>query len=208
VLCDASASLDFGQPTKLDTAKRLAAAVGYMALATSERAQLVVGSGSGAVVHPIERGRGGLPGFLRRLEGLEASGALELAGALDALAARASRAGLLVVISDFLDPGPWRAALSRAVAAGHELVLVQVLAKEELAPPHDGDCAFEDAETGAIVELVLDAASLEAYEARLFGLLHELAGFAKRHGATYVRMTSDEPLEPVLRRLVARTVDR
>jgi hypothetical protein len=179
-----------------------------MALASSERAQLVVGAATRVVVHPTERGRSGLPAFLRRLEALEPSGAFDLAAALDSLAARTSRAGLLVLISDFLDPGPWRAALSRAVATGHELVLVQILAAEELEPPHEGDCAFEDAETGALVELVLDSVSLEAYEARLLGLFRDLADFARRHGASYVRMTSDDPLEPVLRRLVARAVDR
>lgn len=42
IVCDASLSLGFGEPLKLDTAKKLAAAVGYMTLARSERAQLFI----------------------------------------------------------------------------------------------------------------------------------------------------------------------
>jgi len=41
LVCDASASLGYGEPPKLDTARRLAAAIGYMTLARSERAQLM-----------------------------------------------------------------------------------------------------------------------------------------------------------------------
>lgn len=208
IFCDTSASLEFGTPPKIEVAKRIASAVGYMALASSERAQVVVGGRDGVRAHAPERGRGGLPGLLRTLAALEPAGKLDLAAGIEALVARVSRPGLLVVVSDFFDSGPWRDALSRAVAAGHDVALVQVLAAEELYPAMEGDFAFEDCETGAVVELVVDGTSLEAYERRLRELFHELASFARRHGASYVRAMSDEPLEPVVRRLVARAVDR
>jgi len=48
VVCDASASLDYGEPRKIDVARRISAAIGYLALARSERAQLFV-SGEGLV---------------------------------------------------------------------------------------------------------------------------------------------------------------
>ena len=70
---------------------------------------------------------------------------------------RSPRPGLLVVLSDFLDPGAFETALVRAAAAGHDVALVQVLAAEEVEPPLDGDYALEDAETGALVEVTIDA---------------------------------------------------
>jgi hypothetical protein len=111
------------------------------------------------------------------------------------------------VFSDFFDAGPWFASLSRAVAAGHEVRLVQVLSKEDVTPSFEGDVALEDAETGDLVELVTDAATLEAYARRLAGLAFELRAWARRHGAGYVLARSDEPLEPVVRRIVARAID-
>lgn len=205
VMVDVSASMEHGG--KLEVARKLAAALGYMALASSERAQ-VVAAGEGLSRMPTpSRGRAGLVPFLRELDGLAAQGRTNLAKAIDDLVRRSARPGLLVLLSDFFDGGPVLDALGRARAAGHDLALVQVLAKDELEPAWEGDFALEDAETGALVDLTLDATALEAYAARLAGLFEELRASAKRLGAAYVRARTDEPLEPTLRRLVARSVD-
>jgi uncharacterized protein (DUF58 family) len=206
LVCDASASLGHGDPPKLDTARRLAAAVGYMTLAQSERAQLLVAADA-TREHPPVRGRGGLPALLRALSAVEARGGTDLARAVDAVVQKSLRPGMLVVVSDFFDPGPVTAALGRAVKAGHDVALVQVVAPDEIEPSFEGDWALEDAETGALVEVTMDAAALAAYAQRFAGLCEELRSFARKLGAVYVRARTDEPLEAVVRRLVARSVD-
>ncbi len=207
LVCDASASLGQGEPPKLDTARRLAAAVGYMTLARSERAQLFVAGAGVAREHAPVRGRGGLPALLRALDGVQAKGGTDLARAVDAVVQRSARPGMLLAVSDFFDPGPVTAALARAAHAGHDVALAQVVAPDEIEPDLSGDWALEDAETGAVVEVTMDAAALEAYVLRFAGLCEELRAFARKHGAAYVRVRTDEPLEGALRRLVARSVD-
>lgn len=207
IVCDASASLDFGEPTKLDAARRLAAAIGYMTLARSERAQLFVAGDGIAREHPPVRGRAGLAALLRSLDGVKAAGGTHLARAIDAVVRQSARPGLLCVLSDFFDPGPVTAALGRAAQAGHDVAAVQVVAAEELAPGLEGDLTLEDAETGALVDVTMDAAALAAYAARFAGLCEALRAWARRHGATYVRARSDEPLEGAVRRFVSRSVD-
>ena len=207
LVCDASASLGHGEPSKLDVARRLAAAVGYLTLARSERAQVFVAGVGVAREHPPVRGRAGLPGLLRALDGIDAGGGTDLARAVDAVVQRSARPGLLLVLSDFFDPGPVIAALGRAVNAGHDVVLAQVIAPDEIEPSFEGDWALTDSETGAVVEVTVDAASLAAYARSFAGLCEELRAFARRHGAAYVRARTDEPLSSVVRRLVARSVD-
>jgi uncharacterized protein (DUF58 family) len=207
LVVDASASLDAGVPSKMDAAKRLAAAIGYMALAGSERTQVMAaGEGLTRAFDPA-RGKAALPKLLRDLDGIAPKGGTDLARAIDAVVQRAGRPGMLVVISDFLDSGPFDLALGRAAAAGHDVALLQVLAEEELHPPYEGDIAFEDAETGAVVEVTLDDAALAAYTARLNGLIFGLRALAKRHGAPYVRASTREPSLGVVRRFVGRSVD-
>ncbi len=207
LVCDASASLDHGEPRKLDVARRLAAAVGYLTLARSERAQLV-GAGAGVErEHPPVRGRAGLPELLRALSAIQGKGDTDLARAVDAVVRRSPRPGMLLVVSDFFDPGPVTTAAARAVQAGHDVVLAQVVAPDEIAPAFEGDWALEDAETGAVVEVTMDAAALAAYERRFSALCNALRAFARKHGAAYVRVRTDEPLEDAVRRLVARSVD-
>lgn len=77
LLIDTSASLQFGAPSKLDLAQRLAAGIGYMALAGSQRAQVIVTrpwatepqgqQGQAALFFPPRRGRETLPALLRDL---------------------------------------------------------------------------------------------------------------------------------------------
>src|SRR5450631_3359167 len=68
LLLDSSASLDMGEPNKLETAKRLAAAIGYMALASSERTQVLAASEGLSHVSEPTRGRAALHKLLRELE--------------------------------------------------------------------------------------------------------------------------------------------
>lgn len=207
LLVDSSASIDFGTPSKLEVARKTAAAIGYMILAGSQRAQLVSVGNSIKSMSKAVRGKGGVPGLLKALDTIVCDGETDLSSSIDAVIQRSARAGLLVVISDFLDPGPLMLALSRAKSAGHDLALVQVLSPQEMHPDYEGDWTLEDAETGATVDITMDPQAIQAYILRLAGLCEELRSFSRKHGATYVRTITTEPLEAVIRRFVARTVD-
>lgn len=207
VVCDASASMELGEPTKLETARRLSAAIGYLTLARSERAQLVVGGEGIQSQTSTLRGRSGLPALLRALDALEAKGGTDLAKAVDGVVRRSPRPGMLAVVSDFFDAGPVMTALGRAIMAGHDVHLVQVVAPEEVEPDFEGDWALEDVETGAVVDVTMDAAAIEAYVMRFAGLCEELRVWARRHRSVYTRVRTDEALEPAVRRLVGRNID-
>ncbi|MBI5533591.1 MAG: DUF58 domain-containing protein [Deltaproteobacteria bacterium] len=207
VLVDTSSSVAHGTPSKFEVAQRMAAAIGYMALAGGQRAQVVGVSEGVRAMGRSGRGRGGLAGFLKNLEALSPEGGTNLVRALDTVMGNAQRPGMIVVISDFLDPGLVTSAMARARAAGHDLALIQVCTPDEVEPSYEGDWSLEDAETGASVEVTMDAAAIEAYVLRFAGLCEELRAFARRHGASYVRIRTDESLEPAVRRFVARSVD-
>jgi uncharacterized protein (DUF58 family) len=207
IVCDASASLGYGEPSKLDVAKRIAAAVGYMALAGSERAQLFVAGEGVEREHASVRGRGGLPAFFQAIEAIEPRRGTQLAAAIDHVLARSKRAGALAILSDFCDPGPVQEALRRASAAGHDVTLVHVVAPDEVVPSFEGDWTLEDLETGAVVDVTMDSSAIEAYMLRFAGLCEELRGFARRSRASYVRVRTDESLEDVVQRFVARSID-
>ena len=230
LLVDASASLDWGDPrnfsaeptlpmqpssTKFDVARRLAAALGYVALAGGQRAQLFVareksGAGRSAALERVgspRRGRAGLVALLRELSEVTPSASADLGRAIEAVVQRSARPGWLVVLSDFLDAGPVTDALARARSAGHDVALVQVVTRAEIEPSFEGDFTLVDAETGDVVDVTMDPSALDAYALRFAGLVEELRAFARKHGASYVRAQTDEPLEGVVRRLIAREVD-
>jgi uncharacterized protein (DUF58 family) len=209
LVVDASASLgeSAGDPSKLEMAKRVAAAIGYMALADSERAQVMAASEGLSFVSAPSRGRNALPKLLRDLDRVDVKSGTDLSRAIEQVIVRSSRPGMLVVISDFMDSGPFDAAITHAASAGHDVALVQVLSRDEVEPQWDGDYALVDVESNALVEVTMDAGALEAYLARLNQLVLGLRALAKKVQGTYVRIVTDEPLLPVVRRFVGRVVD-
>ena len=153
------------------------------------------------------RGRNALPKLLRDLDRVELKGATNLSRAIEQVTLRSPRPGMLVVVSDFMDDGPFDAAITRAASAGHDIALVQVLSRDEVEPRYDGDYALVDAESNAVVEVTMDSAAIEAYLARLNQLVLGMRALAKKVRGTYVRVINDEPLLPAVRRFVGRTVD-
>jgi uncharacterized protein (DUF58 family) len=218
MLIDASASLDYGEPRKLVVAQRLAAAVGYLSLSNSQRAQVFVASAPDATdsraralgvsrVHPMRRGRAGLAPLLGDLSSVLPGGQVNLSRAIGQLLRVAKRPGLLTVLSDFFDAGELTEALSRARASGHDVALIQVLDRTELEPHFEGDLTLLDAESGDTIDVTMDRAALAAYSRRLWSLIGELRDWARRHDATYIRVIGDETLEWSLRRFVMRRID-
>jgi hypothetical protein len=126
--------------------------------------------------------------------------------------ASSERPGVLVVVSDFLDASPHLDALRRARFEGHEVILVQILSRQDLDPGSspdelDAELSLVDAETGEALNVLLDGATIAAYQARLEALFESLRRFARAAGATYVRAAADEPLTGVVRRVIRRGID-
>lgn len=221
VLLDHSASMGFGTPTKLDAAKRLAGALAYLWLTSGQRFQLVGErslprpEGAGGVeensllAYPARRGPRAVAVSFSEIEALMPSGGTALASWIRSLARSARRPGLLIVISDFFDPGELLLALDLARSRGHELGLVQVLAPEDLNPTLAGDLQLQDAETGQLVSVSVDAAALDAYAATLDALTRTLAEWARKRGQRFIRVASDDDLSRAVRALImTRTASR
>lgn len=195
---DTSASLRVGRPPKIEVAKRIAAALGYVGLTGSERVGVVpFGAGMQAPLAP-SRGRRRVGALLRFLDGLQADGETDLGRAVDEFLARKPRPGLVVLVSDLLDRGGYQKPLDRLIGARHEPAIFHVLDLDELAPEPGGDLSMVDAERGTRVEVSLDHRAIAAYRARLEAFLAEAEGYARRRGLTYVRAGGDVPFEDAL----------
>ena len=101
--------------------------------------------------------------------------------------------GVIVLVSDLLDPGADR-ALRDLAGTGSEVIVLHVLAPDEVAPTLDGDLRLVDAESGATVDVTLDLAARERYTERVEAWQAELAALAAKRRIAYVPLTSDVPL--------------
>jgi uncharacterized protein (DUF58 family) len=193
-LVDASPSMAFGRPPKLVFAKRAAAALGYIALAGEDRVVTVALSGRQARRHAGIRGSGRVFRLLGNLSGIQPSeGPTDLLFAARHAAAMLSGRGVIVLVSDLLDPSADK-VIRELAATGSDVVVLHVLAPEELDPQLEGDLRLVDSETGDGIDVTVDLATLDAYRARLGAWQDSLADLAARRRVSYVPLSSATPL--------------
>src|SRR5205085_10576960 len=111
-----------------------------------------------------------------------------------------NRAPRLVVISDLL--GDWDDLLTAArlrIATRGEVVLVHVIATEELDPP-DGAVLAVDPEVPE-TRRILDGALRSAYRERFTSWIDAVAEAARASGVRYIRAVTNEPAARVIRRI-------
>ncbi|HWP34759.1 MAG TPA: DUF58 domain-containing protein [Thermodesulfobacteriota bacterium] len=203
VLLDASGSMAVGQPRKSTYALQLAAALGYVGLASLERVAVgYVAAGRAGWLPPV-RGRGSFPRVLRFLEAIAFEGETALNRALAAEARRLPRRSRLVLISDLLDPAGYQEGLLALQAAGHDLFLLHLVAPEELEPPELGAVRLVDVESGGSEELTLSGEQIAAYQARALRYFAEVEAFCLRRGIGYLRASTGLPLDELLFRHLA-----
>lgn len=195
ILLDVSASM--GHHDKFLQAKRLAAAVGFVALTRRDVVTLHVEPSQ----RPPQRfnGRNAIGGLFTALERLEPSGMTDLRSAAADLLARPGPSGVTVVISDLLTPS-WEAAIDRLPARGGDVTVLHVLAREELDPGLIGDLDVVDAENGDHVSVSLSVDTVRDYRAVVERWLLEASSRCRTRGAAYVRVMADDAIEDVLLR--------
>ena len=194
LLVDGSASMAHGAPDKLVFAKRAAAALGYVALAAEDRVVLASLAGRTSRRRAALRGSGRAFRLLAELSAIQpAAGPTDLVAACRHALAQVTGRGVIVLVSDLLDPGAER-ALRDLAGTGSEVIVLHVLAPDEVTPTLEGDLRLVDAETGATVDVTLDLAARERYTDRVEAWRNELATLAAKRRIAYVPLTSDVAL--------------
>jgi uncharacterized protein (DUF58 family) len=197
VLVDASASMDFGDPNKLDFARRAGAALAYLGLANLDRVSVAfLGDGHATMLRPL-RGKARTFEVFGFLSGPRPERLTGLAAAAHDYAARLRGRGPLVLISDLLDPG-YLDALRDLAGTRCQLSVLHVLAPEELDPEVASDARLVDRETGQAIDVSGGGELVERYHARLDEWQAEIGGFVTRRGGSYVAVPSDLDLADLL----------
>ncbi len=197
-LIDASASMGSGMPSKLLFAQRAAAALGYIGLASEDRVAITSLGGRAGRRQVALRGSGRVFRLLSALSRIgTADGPTDLMAAARHAGAQLSGRGVIVLLSDLLDPNADR-VIRELAATGSELIILHVLSPQELDPAMEGDLRLVDVETGEGIDVTVDLATLDGYKARLGAWRQGFADLAARRRATYVPLSTDIPLNDLM----------
>jgi uncharacterized protein (DUF58 family) len=195
LLLDTSRSMAEGAPAKLDYAKQVAAALGYIGLKNLDR---VGGASFSMRLHApltLGRGRKQILSMFNFLSKLSCSGETRLHAATHAFTNLFPHPGFVVIISDLFDPAGWRAALEELTAKRYQVLVIHVIDEQETRPDPCGDVALVDVEGGRERKLFLDAELVRRYQTELAAYFSEIETVCASRGIDYLRTTTRVPFE-------------
>jgi uncharacterized protein (DUF58 family) len=212
LIVDVSASMRFGPEgrSKADRAAQAAALLATAAVRNGDRVGLAMVSDRVEAALPPGGGERHLARVVRALVATPtASRRSDLAVGLARLK-RSSRRALVVVLSDFLSPGPLPSGVWRRAARRHEVLAVRFVDPLEEALPEARLIDVEDAEL--MTRRVVDAGSRKVREAYAGAAADRRAGFRLWCASTGVAghevSTAGDPIGPLIRIFHGRAARR
>ena len=193
LLMDSSASMDWGEPNKLQYARQLAATLGYLALIGLDRVVVSALAGSKARM-PAVRGRRGALSLFDFLQRIPTGGSTSLAEVCRRYAQATPAGGPLLLCSDMMDE-TWEAALRALKTRPFDVTILHILAPQELRPDLDGDLRLLDIEGGKPVELSIDPDVMQRYNTALNDWQQAIERMCNGLGMLYIPVDTGLPIE-------------
>jgi uncharacterized protein (DUF58 family) len=197
-LLDTSLSMDFGDPTKLQYGKQVAAALAFIGLVNHDRVIMETFAGKLDQGIPGVRGRSQMYRVVQYLERLQSTGESNLKSAARDFAIRHGGKGVVVVISDFLDKRGYQDALRYLLARNMDIYVIHVLSREEVEPELVGDLRLVDCEDDDVAEITMSAPLLKRYKDNLNAFVGGLKEWCNRRGITYIFTTNQYPFDKLI----------
>ena len=190
---------------KFDTARQLAAALGYIALGNMDRLIVHTMAENLRLLVEPSHGRGAVMPFLQALEAAETFGHdTDFDTCARNLALRHQRRGLVLVISDFFFPAGFTQGLDRLHHHGHEVFCLQIQSLDEQRCDLKGDVELQCVETGARQHITVTAREAAAYEQAVHDWNAALRRACARRGIGLVHTASDVPFDNVVQSILRR----
>ena len=200
LLVDLSRSMTYGSVghAKSDYARTLAATLAWFLNGQGDAVGLFTFAERVRDYLPARHRPGHVRQLMLALESEAGGGETNLGEPLRRAAELARKRGLIVLISDLLAPvGELEHNLARLGAAGHEVVVFQVLDPNEIAFDFPGAALFQDLENRR--EIYLDPLVVRSeYQQKLQDHGLKVEGVCDKLGIGFNRLMTDQPLDLAL----------
>ena len=204
IFLDCSASMGKENPQKAAYSAATAAALGFLAVHNMDKVSLylmkenVAENPFGTII--------GKNSFFRAvsvLDNMQFSEDTDIEACIMGCPNIGSNNGLTVIVSDFFTESNWKKAVDYLCYKHKQVLLVQVLAPEEVDPAYDGRVNLIDSESVDLsdtknMKIRITPAMRKAYAEALSDFKKDIKTFSSKRGADYVSVCSDTPIERML----------
>lgn len=212
LLLDSSRSMEFGTPTKLTCAKQVAAALGYVALTHADSVTVYTCAERLSLRLPPTSGKSQFSRLTRAITAIAADGHTRLTACLKQLPMYQRHRGMVVILSDFLDPDSYTTGFKLLSGHGFSLTAIHVVSPEEIDPQTylenattGNDWLMEDAETGETKAITINAEILMQYQTQQQAFCDNLQRCCTDQGIGYAQLKTDMSIETFVLEELHRT---
>ena len=198
---DASGSMNFtgNGESKIQVARRIAASLAYLLVNQGDAAGLSICTDKLHLEVPTSRRAAHLERFFTTLENVEPAGETGLIEALHTISEKIGQRAFVVIISDlFTDPAKLSDALQHLRYRKHDISVFHLMDPLELGFEFDRPHRFVDLEDGTSIVAEPNLIADE-YKTALRDFLTAVRAKCHDASADYQLVTTDTPLEPLLR---------
>ena len=198
IFFDASKSMDHGEPSKYDYARKIAAALAYIGLLNHDRVNLVGYADGIAQEMSARKGKNQVWHAFRFLDAVQAEGETSMQKAFRNFFSSRRRRGLVVVVSDYLDTAGWTKAFDMLRYFRQDLFAVHVYSVDEQHPDLPDEVLLEDSESGETERIKVTPGLLDAYAEMFEEHCEEVSAYCRKNGYGYVRTDTELPFEDLI----------
>ena len=195
---DTSESMKFGEPSKFDYARKVAAALSYIGLLNLDRISIIHYANGILEDMVSKRGRNQVWRIFRFLDNARSGGETSLEKSFKAFFGARRRRGLVVNISDFMEPSGVDTGFDFIRFFGHDVFNIQVLSSDEVAPQLPDEALLVDSETGTSERIRVSPALMAAYEKEMARQREAIENYCTRYGWGFVRTDTRIPFEDLI----------
>ncbi len=205
LMVDGSASMGYGRTfSKLRYASILACSLAYLLLRQRDAVGLVTFARGILRLIPPRSAFNHLELIAGELEGMKPGDGTETGRAVEALASSLKRRSLIILVSDLLEePEKVGLSLKQLRHQKHDVVVMQVLDRDELELPFDRQTLFLDAESDLKVS-THPRDVRDEYRRILDGHLERLRHYCHANWVDYGLFPTDQPIDRSLVRFLSR----
>ena len=203
IYVDTSASMDYGEPKKSYAALRIAAALGFISVQAMDKVSFyaLFEDDCEDLCHTV-MGKDAFYRAANELNELEFFGDTDLCASIKACENPGKDDGISYIISDFFTESDWQSAVDWLLFKGRQVVLIQVVSRDEIVPGMSGKLQLMDSE--AIddedlknFKLEITKTSVKAYSEALEYHENEIRKFCATRGVSFMTVCSDESVERI-----------
>ena len=204
IFLDASASMGKAIPQKANYAVATAAALGFLAVSNMDKVSFhIMKENHAENPYGTIVGKNAFFRAISELEKIEFSEDVDIEACVTGCPNTGSNNGLSVIISDFCTESSWKKAVDYLCYKKRQVLLIQVLAPEEVEPTYDGRVSLIDAESVDAsdprnMKLRINRSLQAAYAEALKDFKQEIKDFCAKRGVDFLSVETDAAIERVL----------